>query len=403
MASRRPTDATRPRWRWWPLALLLALTATALLVLALGGGSAQPDREAAAPPIAATATAPTRPAAPAAPPPPASRVCNVDPADGEVAIAAAIRACPDDSRVIFPADRTYHQGDRIRVERRRDLLIDGNGSTFVKTSPHGGERGRPNWELLENTNVTLQNMTIRGALQPGPRGITPGNQFDHGVAVYGGSGVTVRDVTVRDVFGDFVTTVPSGFVRGGGALGGEVPRNVAIQRVDGQGAARMCIALTAGIGVRVEDSTLSDCRYAGIDLETDVPGEPLRDVKVLRNTISGYYLFAIGIAGPAGSQPRPGDIDAIEIRDNVAATPSDTCWAAVNAERGPISDLVVAANRLRTLNNGVRLEGVVSGSVTGNAVEITGNPNLCGPPRGVPVLVTNPSQVQVDANTSSGY
>ena len=400
MAARRPADAARPRWRWWPLALLLALTATALLVLALGGGSAQPEREAAPPPIA---PAPTRRTAPAAPPPPASRVCRVDPADGEVAIEAAIRACPDDSRVRFPARRTYRQGDRIRVERRRGLLIDGNGSTFVKTSPHGGERGRPNWELLENTNVTLQNMTIRGALQPGPRGITPGNQFDHGVVVYGGSGVTVRDVTVRDVFGDFVTTVPSGFVRGGGALGGEVPRNVAIQRVNGRGAARMCIALTAGIGVRVEDSTLSDCRYAGIDLETDVPDEPLRDVKVLRNTVSGFYLFAIGIAGPAGSQPQRGDIDGIEIRDNVVATPSDTCWAAINAERGPISDVVIAENRLRTQNHGVKLVGVVSGSVTANTIEITGNPNLCGPPRAVPVQLTDSPQVRVDANTPSGY
>jgi len=381
---------------------VLALVAAALLVLALGGGSAPREREAAGAP-AAPAPAPQRRTAPAAPLPPASRVCNVDPADGEVALEAAIRACPDRSRVRFPAGRTYRQRDRIRVERRRGLLIDGNGSTFVKTSPHGGETGRPNWELLENTNVTLQNMTIRGALAPGPRGITPGNQFDHGVVVYGGSGVTVRDVTVRDVFGDFVTTVPSGFVRGGGALGGEVPRNVAIQRVDGRGAARMCIALTAGIGVRVEDSRLSDCRYAGIDLETDVPGEPLRDVKVLRNTISGYYLFAIGVAGPAGSRPQRGDIDGIEIRDNVVATPSDTCWAAVNAERGPISGVVVAANRLRTLNNGVKLVGVASGSVTRNAIEITGNPALCGPPRAVPVEVTGSPQVRVEANTSSGY
>jgi hypothetical protein len=308
--------------------------------------------------------------------------------------------------VLFPAGRTYRQGDFIRVERRRGLVIDGNGSTFVKTSPHSsgtGDIGRPNWELLENTNVTLQNMTIRGALAPGPRGITPGNQFDHGVMIYGGSGVTVRDITVRDVFGDFVATAPSGFVRGGGALGGEVPRNVLIQRVNGQGAARMCIALTAGIGVRVEDSTLADCRYAGIDVETDVPGEPLRDVKVLRNTISGYYLFAIGIAGPGWGAPNPGDIDGIEIRDNVVATPSDTCWAAVNAERGPISNVAITGNRLKTLNNGVKLQDVTSGSVSANTIEITGNPNLCGPPRAIPIRLTNSPQVLVGVNTPIGY
>ena len=155
--------------------------------------------------------------------------------------------------------------------------------------------------------------------------------------------------------------------------------------------------------MRVEDSTLSDCRYAGIDLETDVPGEPLRDVKVLRNTISGYYLFAIGIAGPGSGVPLPGDIDRIEIRDNVVATPSDTCWAAVNTERGPISNVVVAANRLKTLNHGVKLQDVVSGSVSANTIEITGNPNLCGPPRATPIKLTNSPQVLVGVNTAIGY
>ena len=165
----------------------------------------------------------------------------------------------------------------------------------------------------------------------------------------------------------------------------------------------MCIALTAGIGLRVEDSKLADCRYAGIDLETDVPGESLRDVQVRRNTIAGYYLFAIGIAGPANSAPKAGDIDGIEIRDNVTSTPSDTCWPAVNAERGPIADVVVAGNRLKTLNQGVKLQSVTSGSVTANRIEITGNPNLCGPPRAIPVQLASSPKVAVSGNTPVGY
>ncbi|MEJ7783496.1 MAG: hypothetical protein WKF96_01750 [Solirubrobacteraceae bacterium] len=354
--------------------------------------------------IAASASPPPRPP-PVTPPtgtPPAG-TCSIDPADGQSAIEAAIAACPDGRTVMFPAGRTYRQTDRIRVERRKGLVIDGNGSTFIKTSANDGQRARPNWELLEDSNVTLQNMVIRGALQPGPRGITPGNQFDHGVIIYGGDRVTVRDVKVYDVFGDFVTTAPSGFVRGGGALGGQVPRNIAIQRLNGRGAARMCVALTGGIGLRVEDSKLSDCRYGGIDIETDVAGEPLRDVHILRNTIAGYYLFAIGIAGPVGTPPKPGDIDDIEIRDNVTTTPSDKCWAAVNAERGPISGVVVAGNRLKTISRGVNLESVSSGSVSANTIEITVSPGLCGPPAAIPVRITNSPQVAVSNNTSLGY
>ena len=134
-----------------------------------------------------------------------------------------------------------------------------------------------------------------------------------------------------------------------------------------------------------------------------MPGEPLRDVRVLRNTIAGYYLFAIGIAGPAGSQARPGDIDAIEIRDNVTTTPSDTCWAAVNAERGPISAVVVAGNDLKTLGHGVKLQGVTSGSVSANRIEIAKDPDLCGPPRATPVELASSPRVRAEANDARGY
>lgn len=301
----------------------------------------------------------------------------------------------------FPADRTYHQTDKIAVVRRSGLVIDGNGSTFVKTSPADAQ-GRPNWELLENADVTLQNMTIQGALAPAPRGISPGNQYDHGVSILGGDGTMVRDVTVRDVFGDFVTTAPSGFALGTGALGGDVPRDVVIQRVNGKSAARMCVGLTAGIGIVVEDSVLSDCRYAGIDMETDVVGESLRHVRILRNTISGYYLFAIGVAGPVDGAPTAGDIDDIEIHENVTPTPSDTCWAAVIADRGPIGNLVVSANRLKSATHGVSLKGVVSGSVVDNKIQIAASPAGCGVPAPAPVKLAGSPAVTDRGNTSRG-
>jgi hypothetical protein len=314
-----------------------------------------------------------------------SGICKIDPGDGQDAISATIAACPDGTTVRFPPRRTYHQTDKIAVKRRSGLVIDGNGSTFVKTNPAEGV-GRPNWELLENTNVTLKNMTIEGSLAPARRGITPGNQYDHGVSILGGDGTTVRDATVRDVFGDFVTTAPSGFAHGTGALGGQVPRDVTIQRLKGRSAARMCVGLAAGIAITVKDSVLSDCRYAGIDMETDVPGEPLRDIQILRNRFAGYYLFAIGVAGPVQEPPKPGDIDGIEIRDNVTTTTSDTCWAAVFAARGPIANLVIADNRLKSPTNAIRLSGVVSGSAKDSEIQIAGSAQRCGVEKPPPLV-----------------
>jgi hypothetical protein len=342
---------------------------------------------------------PTKAPAPVAP----ANTCAIDPPDGQVAIAAAIQQCPNGSTVSFPAGRTYHQTDAISIERRSGLTIDGNGSTFVKTNPGEDSVGRPQWRILEGDNVTIEDMGIQGSLAPGPRGITPGSQYDHGVYILGGTSHTVRDVSIRHVFGDFVTVAPSGLYLHRDATAGELSRDVLIQRVSGTGAARMCIALTGGIGIRVEDSVLSDCRYAGIDLETDAVGVKLQDVHVLRNQISGFYLFAIGVVGPTDAPPNGGDIDRIEIRGNTTQTASDTCWEAVHADRGPISNLVVADNpRLKSQGDGVELREVTSGSVSGNVMQLTAGPSWCNAPS-IPVRLVNSPSVLVFGNTSSGY
>jgi hypothetical protein len=346
-----------------------------------------------------------RATSPGAPPP---NACRIDPPDNEAGIAAAIGACPDGSTVVFPPNATYHQAGTIVVERRRDLVIDGNGSTFVKTSGNDPAQTRPNWELLEGRNVTVRNMAVRGAFTnpPSPRNPTlvPGpNQYDAGVLIYGGNGITVSDVSVSNVFGDFVTTAPSGFVRGGGALGGEVPTNVRIARLNGQHAARQCVAPTAAVGFWLVDSSLSDCQQTGVDVEMDVPGEPLHDVHIVGNTISGYYFSAITVPMPG----QAGDVDGVEIRSNTLLTPPDTCYAPVliveSANGASVANVVVASNQIQSLNNGVTYRDVASGAITGNRIEKTVGDFICGPPRPQPVVVVNSPAVPVTGNTAVGY
>ena len=241
-------------------------------------------------------------------------------------------------------------------------------------------------------------------MAPGPRGVPAGNQYEHGVAIFGGTRMTVEDVRIDDVFGDGVMTAPSGWHYSQNVLAGQLPRDVLIQRVTIESTQRMCIGFTGGIGLTVQDSSLSDCRYAGVDLETDVPGEKLQNVKVLRNTISGFYLFAIGVAGPTFAPPQPDDISGIEIRGNITPTHSDTCWPAVNAERGPISNMVVAGNPdLKSQGDSVRLTDVQGGSVTANKLTLTKGLHWCASPS-VPVrLAGTTTGVTVSGNTTVGY
>lgn len=335
---------------------------------------------------------------------------------------AAIRSCPDGTAsaptiVSFPAGRTYHVTNSIEVAQRNGLTIDGNGSLFLKTDPNTDGEHQPIWRLLEGSYVTLQNMVIDGQQPLGPLGITPGNQFNHGVSILGGTGHAVRaPMTIRNVFGDLVTVAASGQYLQNDATKGQIARDVLIQGVQGYNAVRMCIAPTAGIGIRVEDNTLRHCRYGGIDMETEAPGAKLQNVKVLRNTIDGATptsefatrVSAIIVVGPGTAKALADDISGFEIRGNRILKAPETCYPAItiseqNTERGPISNVTVADNTMLTQSHGVSVNDVNTGVVTGNDVTLTRTPGWCGPPASVPVRVLRSTNVTVSANTSRGY
>jgi hypothetical protein len=339
---------------------------------------------------------------------PPGNLCRISPADDHGAITAAIAACPDGSIVQFPAGAVYHQNAPIDVINRSNLVIDGGGSRFLNSAPNVSEV-RPNWRVVWARNVTLRNMTAVGNFTlSGPRSlptvsaIAP-NQWNSGFWILGGDGVTIADVTVRDTFGDFVTTAPA-FFHGGGSRYGEIPRNVRVIRLDGTRAARHCIAPTTAIGFWLEDSTLRDCWYGGVDAEVDAPGLTLHDVHILRNTFDGYYLFAVAVpfAGHGG------DVNGIEIRANKTLTPGDTCWPTILVggradDPSAFLNIAVTDNQLKTLATGISVERVNTGSITNNAIEKTAPSSLCGPPAPVPLAVRLSTAVAQWGNTTLGY
>ncbi len=228
------------------------------------------------------------------------------------------------------------------------------------------------------------------------------NQFNHGFAIFGGDGVTIADVEVRDVFGDFLSQCASGCLDHN-ALGGEVPRHVRVVRLDGTRAARQCVAPTSADGFWLEDSTLRDCWYGGVDLELDVPGATIRDVHILRNRFDGYNLFAIAIPAPGNT----GDVDGVEIRGNTTTTAGDTCMPTVVIGYHPATPsrmlrVVVEENHLRSLAVGVSFDHVQGGSVRNNRIEKSAMDSLCGPPAPVPVALAS-SEAVVGGNVTVGY
>ncbi len=340
-----------------------------------------------------------------------SRICEITPADGHAAVSAAIAACPDGSTVLFPREARYAQTAPIRVERRANLTIDGNGSSFVSTAPNN-EQLNPNWMVVDGSDVELRDMQVEGNFKMGPprslarmQQVFPsGNHFNAGIAVYGGNRVTVRDVAIRDTFGDGALVAPSGILPGGAGATAGLPQDVRLQRLSITRTARQGVAITGGKGIRLEDSRITDSWYLGVDIEIDVPGQPLQDVHILRNTFDGTFFGAIALPWPSDGR----SIDGIQIRGNRTLRPPDSCGAqiSINATPGqtlPVANVVTEQNHLLTLSRGIVYGSVRSGVVRDNYVEKRIGTQPCGDPAEAAVIVANAGDVVVDGNASVNY
>lgn len=339
------------------------------------------------------------------------RICAIDPPDGEVGITAAIESCRDGSVVMFPPGRQYTQANRILVKDRRNLVIDGNGSTFTTTFTGRTNQINGNWLILRGFDITLRNMTSVGTFAyTGERSlerISPDPDFSEANPSYGLYGVdTVHliDVKAYGPWGDGVTTGPDEYEDGSTP---DYTRNVFIRRMEVVKTARMCWGPTSGVNIWIEDSSCKDAWYGGLDAELDNPDQPLQGLHVLRNTFDGFNTLGVFVPVAAANV----ETRDIEIRDNRFLTAGDQpCSAPVHVGGYPDSNpamfrnVVVEGNSLMYYGSGIVLDHVQGGSAQGNNltrlyVEGFTPEGLCGVGSAEPIRVTNSIDVTVEANT----
>jgi hypothetical protein len=302
--------------------------------------------------------------------------------DVEVELSRFIDRAPTGSTVGFPAGGCYAQGNRIEVRDKRSLTIDGNGSTFRSTAENTGKRSaNPNWLILRGRDIRLEDMKLVGnfhltgarsqqrvnqASTEGEAGAT--SQPNAGIGIYGGNGVHVADVDIRDVFGDGVLTAVSEYVDG--SVASQTPRDVHVERVTVKKTARHCFSPNQVVGFWLEDSSGQDCWYGALDAELDAVGQQLRDVHVLRNTFSDFNLLGVMV-------PVAGDGDGtrdIEIRDNRFLTyPDQPCNTIVEVGTYPANpntfrNVVVEGNSMKAHGVGVAFDHVAGGAIRDNRI-----------------------------------
>ena len=103
--------------------------------------------------------------------------------------------------VTFPPQACYVVNETLLLQDTTDLTINGNGSTFEETvSP---TNAAPIVDLWQDTSLTMENMTIDGHYNGNDV-----NEGDYGFVFEGDAGVSLTDLQVNNIQGDFLYLSP---------------------------------------------------------------------------------------------------------------------------------------------------------------------------------------------------
>ena len=195
--------------------------------------------------------------------------------------------------------------------------------------------------------------------------VVPEEAHMHGIAILG-EDVAVEAVTVegRPVDGVLV----------GGRAQGEFARDVSLAASTLLAASRNALSVTGVEGLTVERSSLGGAGAdpgAGIDLEPDNADDPILDVRISGNRVSGNGGAGILLAfeTPAGPPLRVGRIELSENR--ITGNAGDGIHVA-GGRRSGRGSLTLTGNRV-TGNTGAALSGRTTLDVTARDNDLTGN------------------------------
>jgi hypothetical protein len=191
---------------------------------------------------------------------------------------------------------------------RRNLTVDGNGATWftATTGPTDryGRSHRPILHIAKGSGVVVRDLVIDGPNTPGR--FNAAFEEEPGILVAGAQNTTLRDVTVRQVYGDAVSVYA--FKPGDGSGKVVVPRGVLITGLDARLIGRQGIAIVSSAGVTVSHSHFDGVARSVFDLEP-IPTTTVSNVVIERNTVDAFELaFVAGLGA--------GRKDGVIIRNN---------------------------------------------------------------------------------------
>lgn len=243
--------------------------------------------------------------------------CSVD---VTASLATLISRLPAGATLNLRSGGCYRIDKTLFVSGKRNVTIEGNGASLKALTP-GDQQRRHLW-ITGGSGIVVRNLRIVGA-DPVPGSYDATKAFQHGVAVSGATGVRIENVTINNVYGDFVYV---------GSSGGTWSRNVTVTGCTFSGAGRQGVAVTGGQGVLIDSNTIGNVGRSMFDLEPNVVNDGAVDVTISNNA-TGYARNFWLADGGAGLNVRN-----IVVRGNRAtAATGGLVWVygPTNGYRGP--------------------------------------------------------------------
>lgn len=222
--------------------------------------------------------------------------------DDTAAFRKAIAATPTGGTVVVPAGNYLLDGsaDRaVAVRLKSNMKLELQAGARLLTKPNALPRHYLLW-VDQAENVEIYGIPGRDGALPElvgerDRHLGQGGEWGQGVRIQGSSNVTVRNLLIRDFWGDGITVGSFRKPNGGPRI---FSKNVTIAGVRCRNNRRQGISIIGALVIQVLDSEFSDTKGTkpedGIDIEPDKGDEvrqvTIRNCRCLNNNGNGIEI-----------------------------------------------------------------------------------------------------------------
>lgn len=201
-----------------------------------------------------------------------------------------IATSPDGGVVTLKPGACHRIDGTVIVENKRNLTFEGNDVTLKAGSQ--GDGTRKHFDVRGGGGFVFRNLTLIGAHPDGgPDGYVRELEGQHGFNFGGVDGADISNVTISDVYGDFMRFAKSP------AAAGEWTRNVVVNRSRFERSGRQGMHFAAASNIRVEGNSFYGVARSVFDIEPNSSAGGARNVELVDNTLTNWGNLVLPIGG----------------------------------------------------------------------------------------------------------